>query len=913
MRMEKAYRSERSLLAGLFLLALMLAWHGPQKAAAAGSNAVGEFVCAIKDSGGDYATLGAWESSVQCDLTSLTTKVFRWDAQGSAGIPPDGVQVRKASDPSVTATCVHATGIYSGQILLKNISGGTFEDNDVVERTTDANFSVTLSDGGQSAIAVAECYNALNESVTVSGWTSNAANHIKITTYDGGTLSLNGNLTISGPDEYVLLGSDTAVTNLTVNDGATLKVPGDKTVTAANDVSVGTNGSSADTARIIAGGAITVLEDHSLPPAWYDQNWTHSQKFTIDQTKVDEHLTDFPVLVALDPANTDIFGVALSNGDDILLTASDGVTKLDHEIERYIDTAGQEQLIVHVRIPLVDSGERLVVEDYSPPPAWYDAGWQYCQKLTLDHTKVDEDLTNFPVVIRLRSDESEVFGKAQSDADDILFTASDGVTKLNHETEKYVDTPGAGELVAHVAIPTLSSGQDTVVYMYFGNDSAESQENPSGVWDTNYEAVWHLSEDPSGPILDSTSNGNDGTSVGSMTSDDQVRGKVDGSLNFDGSDDYVEAPNLNLTSELTLAAWVSTGSVVDWQCILERGDASSIGWHFYVNQGNRLYTNLGGEAFYSESGTLTSNRWHYVVAAWNGTEAVHYVDGEPVGSSALTTLDTDGTKTALGTRLQGGPTLTFNGTIDEVRISDTARSPAWIKASYHSQKHSLLVRGSKQSATTFYMYYGNSGASNQENPEGVWDRHYGGVWHLSEDPTATLYDSTSNGNNGASAGGMTSDDQVEGRVDGSLDFDGTDDIVQTTLNINQGGAYGATMEAWVYPTSSSAGRHHVVSSDNGGYDWSLLREGPLWYLFTGENSRSTGLTVDLNTWQHVVAVFDPARGTKFYKDGVEVDIPYISTDWNDNNIGIGKNPGANEYFAGQIDEVRVSSVARSSG
>ena len=39
----------------------------------------------------------------------------------------------------------------------------------------------------------------------------------------------------------------------------------------------------------------------------------------------------------------------------------------------------------------------------------------------------------------------------------------------------------------------------------------------------------------------------------------------------------------------------------------------------------------------------------------------------------------------------------FNGLIDEVRISDTARSPAWIKASYNSENDTLLTYGAMES------------------------------------------------------------------------------------------------------------------------------------------------------------------------------------------------------------------------
>ncbi len=147
---------------------------------------------------------------------------------------------------------------------------------------------------------------------------------------------------------------------------------------------------------------------------------------------------------------------------------------------------------------------------------------------------------------------------------------------------------------------------------------------------------------------------------------------------------------------------------------------------------------------------------------------------------------------------------------------------------------------------------------------------------------------------------------VDGKFGKSLYFDGSDDVVSTLLDIEQSSdSSGITMTAWVYPNSTSSGRHHVISSDSGGFDWSLLREGNQWRVFTGSGSWNTGFYVEINKWQHIAAVFIPGEGIKFYKNGVESITSTISYDENDNNISIGKNPGNNEYFAGKIDEVYI--------
>jgi hypothetical protein len=571
---------------------------------AGSTHAATEFVCTIKNSGGDYSTLGGWQSSNQCDLTASGTKVF--SHQGIIGTINDGDSVTGQSS-GATGTATHVT---STQILIKGISG-TFQAGERVYKTDNQDY-VVISNAGDSAIAVAQCYNDLTENATITGWTTNSANYIKIITADGGTLSI-GNLEVTGSGVYVVLGCHTAVdNNVIVNSDATLKVLGDKTLSTTHNINVGTPSNNTDTARIICGGLTgEIIEEHSPPPAWYDEPWNYIQKFAIDHTKIDAELTDFRLLVKLDPSNSDIFG------------------------------------------------------------------------------------------------------KAQSDGDDILFTASDGTTKLDHEIEKYVDTAGSEELVAHVKIPTVSATEDTVFYVYYGNSGASNQQNAEGVWGADYVGVWHLSEDPSGTapqMKDSTdpANGNHGTTSGSMTSDDQVAGKMGGGLDLDGTDDYVDVTDSASlrVQQLTFAAWLKPattlqGMASDYPMIFSKQDWSNNAGYLlgtYSRNGNYMgirlmrggHTNHRKEIQYSET---SSGQWIYVVATYDGTYLRIYRNGVEKSSSNIGSITINHNSRSL--RIGGG----MKGRLDEVRISDTPRSPAWIKASYYSQSNTLLTSNTNKGVT----------------------------------------------------------------------------------------------------------------------------------------------------------------------------------------------------------------------
>ena len=79
---------------------------------------------------------------------------------------------------------------------------------------------------------------------------------------------------------------------------------------------------------------------------------------------------------------------------------------------------------------------------------------------------------------------------------------------------------------------------------------------------------------------------------------------------------------------------------------------------------------------------------------------------------------------------------------------------------------------------TIFMFYGNSTMGNRENPTGVWNSKYKGVWHLKDDPGfgGSAQDSTVNGNHGTAVQ-MESSDQVSGQIDGSFRFNGFNEYV----------------------------------------------------------------------------------------------------------------------------------------
>jgi hypothetical protein len=189
-----------------------------------------------------------------------------------------------------------------------------------------------------------------------------------------------------------------------------------------------------------------------------------------------------------------------------------------------------------------------------PPNAHY---FTYFKTITIDNTQVigSGSHTNFPVLISVIDNDLKYH--SQPDGDDIAFSIGGGW--LDHEIELFNQTYSStqAQLTAWVKIPFLSTTSNTTITMYYGNSTMGSQQNPSGVWDSKYVAVWHMNQDPfSSNILDSTSNAYDLTTNG-FTSDSRVYdGKVGTAIAVDGINDRLSINSISgPVNDFTFQTW----------------------------------------------------------------------------------------------------------------------------------------------------------------------------------------------------------------------------------------------------------------------------------------------------------------------------------------------------------------------
>jgi len=106
--------------------------------------------------------------------------------------------------------------------------------------------------------------------------------------------------------------------------------------------------------------------------------------------------------------------------------------------------------------------------------------------------------------------------------------------------------------------------------------------------------------------------------------------------------------------------------------------------------------------------------------------------------------------------------------------------------------------------TVLYVFYGNSSiTTSQQNPTGVWDANYMGVWHVANNGgQLSLVDSTSNGNNATNNGAVATTGQIDGGMQTNGSTYATIGTPTSLANLAQGDA---TFSAWVNIVSGAGG------------------------------------------------------------------------------------------------------------
>ena len=209
-----------------------------------------------------------------------------------------------------------------------------------------------------------------------------------------------------------------------------------------------------------------------------------------------------------------------------------------------------------------------------------------------------------------------------------------------------------------------------------GGTSAAVRAGETVVAGASHAVASYGFEEPVGTSVVDESGGNDGVVEGPERTGS---GRFGRALSFDGDDDLVTVPDsasIDLTTGMTLEAWVKPEAATDWRTVIFKESAGHSAYALYANGETDVPSvYLGGVSGALGTSELDPGRWAHLAATYDGNNLRLFVNGTLAGTLPHEgdLSATDGPLTFGGNHVWGEH---FRGLIDEVRVYNRALSAA---------------------------------------------------------------------------------------------------------------------------------------------------------------------------------------------------------------------------------------------
>jgi hypothetical protein len=319
--------------------------------------------------------------------------------------------------------------------------------------------------------------------------------------------------------------------------------------------------------------------------------------------------------------------------------------------------------------------------------------WLHYKDITINTSATGYNIAggvvNFPYLVRL-SVKSFTFSEAKRNGEDIRFANAAG-THLPYQIELW-DSAGASAAVWVCVDQILGNNAAQYIRMHWGRPAAADSSSGANVFNNGFTGVWHLGEagnDNAGNYRDATANANHCTGTG-MLPTSQVSGVIGKGVSLDGGSEYlVSSKTSGITGNAvrTISFWVNMPDTRQSGIVVLGTNVNSGQYGAFVRNGAWFLWGFGGGNDWVPGGTPAVGTNLFVAIVNNGTMSHWYVNGVEVGTGFTHTYATTNTPVTLGLENDMGTLSYYCGTLDEVEITNVARSTDWLTLAYRNQEY----------------------------------------------------------------------------------------------------------------------------------------------------------------------------------------------------------------------------------
>ncbi|HEG43747.1 MAG TPA: hypothetical protein ENH94_06845 [Phycisphaerales bacterium] len=249
-----------------------------------------------------------------------------------------------------------------------------------------------------------------------------------------------------------------------------------------------------------------------------------------------------------------------------------------------------------------------------------------------------------------------------ADGDTLTLSAANLPQGASFTNATFAWTPADGQAGTYTVIFTATDATAS------DSETVTITVNAKANTDNGFAGAWRFNVNGAASTEDISGNGSTATIHGATWN-----GRDE--LSFDGTNDYVNCGNsgdLNLTSSLTISAWINPRSFGqrNFGRIVDKG-TSSTGFSLLVDGKSAAlkYAVYGKAIVKSNPNVIDLNMWQHVAATYNESAELvsFYVNGQPAGTAVCTTNPLDSSANPLFIGIRGyDQSRAFDGIIDDV-------------------------------------------------------------------------------------------------------------------------------------------------------------------------------------------------------------------------------------------------------